>query len=95
MNWRRKLTIAMIVMVMVVVPAATAEEGTSVTGTWKKAGGGGGGDVLRRARETKKNAGENGHCHHLTSSEARTLESPSARKAPTPTRSTVRGCPAV
>lgn len=57
--------------------------------------GGGGGDVLRGARETKKNAGENGHCHHLTSSEARTLESPSARKAPTPTWSTVHGCPAV
>ncbi|TGZ46215.1 hypothetical protein DBV15_09648 [Temnothorax longispinosus] len=48
-----------------------------------------------RARETKKNVGENGHCHHLTSRSARTLESPSARKAPAPTRSTIHGCPAV
>jgi len=49
-----------------------------------------------RARETKRYARENGHCHHLTSQVGdRTLESSSARKLPTLARTTVPGCLAV
>lgn len=54
------------VVVVVVVVVAVAESPQQVE---ERGGEEKGEKKIKRARETKKNAGENGHCHHLTSRE--------------------------